>query len=167
MLILLLVGALRGRIRLVVGSTAQVADRIRRPLSLPRAAAVALAVSILIAAIFAKRAGAVAFPLVTLVLWRGYGVATLTKIAVALLAVAVPLLYLIVSPGDQGGYDFNYSQQADRRPLGGGRRDRAARDRRLAVDRRVASRRAPQAVVTPDRDEQQPPSPVEQEVIRS
>ncbi len=167
MLILLLVGALRGRIRLVVGSTAEVADRIRRPLSLPRAAAVALAVSILIAAIFAKRAGAVAFPLVTLVLWRGYGVATLTKIAVALLAVAVPLLYLIVSPGDQGGYDFNYSNK-----LIGAHWVGVAAIVLLAIAAwqsigalRAAARRRPSS--PPDRDEQQPPSPVEQEVIRS
>jgi arabinofuranan 3-O-arabinosyltransferase len=167
MLVLLLVGAVRRRVRLAVGATLPVADRARRPLSLPRAAAVALAVSIVVAAIFARRAGAVAFPLVTLVLWRGYGVATLTWIAVALLGIVVPLVYLIASPTNQGGYDFAYSTK-----LIGAHWIGVAAIVLLALAvwesigaLRAAARRGPPS--PPHRDEQHPPSPVEQEVVRS
>ena len=167
MLVLLLVGAVRRRVRLAVGATLPVADRVRRPLSLPHAAAVALAVSIVVAAIFAKRAGAVAFPLVTLVLWRGYGAATLTWIAVGLLGIVVPLVYLIVSPTNQGGYNFDYSVK-----LIGAHWIGVAAIVLLAIAAwqsigalRAAVRRKP---TSPERgDEQHPPSPVEQEVVRS
>ncbi len=167
MLILLLVGAVRRRIRLVVGATLPVADRLRRPLSLPRAAAVALAISIIVGAIFAKRAGAVAFPLVALVLWRGYGAATLTWIAVGLLGIVVPLVYLIVSPPNQGGYNFDYSVKLISAHWIG-----VAAIVLLAIAAwqsivalRAAARRGPPS--RPQRDEQHPPSPVEQEVVRS
>ena len=167
MLILLLVGAVRRRIRLVVGATLPVADRLRRPLSLPRAAAVALAISIIVGAIFAKRAGAVAFPLVALVLWRGYGAATLTWIAVGLLGIVVPLVYLIVSPPNQGGYNFDYSVKLISAHWIG-----VAAIVLLAIAAwqsivalRAAARRGPPS--RPQRDEQHPPSPVEEEVVRS
>jgi arabinofuranan 3-O-arabinosyltransferase len=167
MLILLLVGAVRRRIRLVAGTTMAVPERIRRPLSLPRAGAVALAVSIVVGAIFAKRAGAVAFPLVTLVLWRGYGAATLTWIAVGLLGIVVPLVYLVVSPPNQGGYNFDYSVK-----LIGAHWIGVAAIVLLAIAAwqsvgalRAAARRPPPS--RPHRDEQHPPGPVEQEVVRS
>ena len=58
--------------------------------------------------IFAIRAGAVSFPLLTLVLWRGIGAGALARVAAVLLAVVVPVIYLITSPANQGGYDFSY-----------------------------------------------------------
>lgn len=167
MLILLLVAVVRRRIRLVAGATSPIADRIRRPVSLPRAAAVAVVVSIVVGAIFAKRAGAVAFPLVTLVLWRGYGAATLTWIAVGLLGIVVPLVYLLHSPPDQGGYNFDYSVK-----LIGAHWIGVAAIVLLAIATwqsigalRAARRQPPRS--GPHTDEQHPPSPVEQEVVRS
>jgi hypothetical protein len=167
MLALLLAGLLRRRVRLVVGATLPIADRVRRPLSLPRAAAIALAVSIVVGAIFAKRAGAVAFPLVALVLWRGYGAATLTWIAIGLLGIVVPLVYLIVSPPNQGGYNFDYSVK-----LIGAHWIGVAAIVLLALAAsqsigalRAAARGKPPS--PPHRDEQHPASAVEQEVVRS
>jgi hypothetical protein len=79
------------------------------PMPLGRAAAISLALALGLGFIFAVRVGAVAFPLLTLILWRGVRVPTLTRIAAGLLAVAVPLAYLITSPQNQGGYNFSYS----------------------------------------------------------
>jgi arabinofuranan 3-O-arabinosyltransferase len=79
------------------------------PMPLGRAAAIALVLALGLGFIFAVRVGAVAFPLLTLILWRGVRVPTLTRIAAGLLAVAVPLAYLITSPQNQGGYNFSYS----------------------------------------------------------
>jgi arabinofuranan 3-O-arabinosyltransferase len=79
------------------------------PMGLGRAAAISLVLALALGFIFAVRVGAVAFPLLTLILWRGVRVPTLTRIAAGLLAVAVPLAYLITSPQNQGGYNFSYS----------------------------------------------------------
>jgi arabinofuranan 3-O-arabinosyltransferase len=76
---------------------------------LPRAAAIAFVVTIPLALLFAKRTSVVIFPLVTLILWRGVGVQLLTLTAAGLIGVVVPLLYLIASPKDRGGYNFEYS----------------------------------------------------------
>jgi hypothetical protein len=71
--------------------------------------ALSVLISVPVALVFALRAGAVTFPVLTLILWRGVRPASLTRAAVLLLGVAVPITYLIVSPRNQGGYDFAYS----------------------------------------------------------
>jgi hypothetical protein len=54
--------------------------------------------------VFALRAGVVIGPLVAFVLWRGIGARTLSVWAGGLLAVVVPVLYLVVPIRDRGGY---------------------------------------------------------------
>jgi hypothetical protein len=81
----------------------------REPIALARAALISLVLALALGFVFAVRVGAVAFPLLTLILWRGVAAATLTRIAAGLLAVAVPVAYLIISPENQGGYNFSYS----------------------------------------------------------
>lgn len=81
------------------------------PRSLPSAAALGLLGAIPLGYLFAIRAGAGLFVLLTFVLWRGYRPRTLALAAAALLGVAVPLVYLVASPRNQGGYGFAYSTQ--------------------------------------------------------
>jgi len=110
LLVFLLVGALRGRVRPAIrAAIAQLPEAPARGLPLPQAAGVALLLSIAVGAIFALRAGAAAFPLLTFVLWRGFGPGTLVRIAAILMAVAVPIAYAIGSPPNLGGYNFAYS----------------------------------------------------------
>jgi hypothetical protein len=79
--------------------------------SLPAAAAVGLAIAIPLGYLFAIRAGAALFVLVTLVLWRGLATRTLVLAAAALLGLAVPVAYAIAQPHNQGGYGFGYATQ--------------------------------------------------------
>lgn len=73
----------------------------------------ALAAGVLAAAafgfVFALRAGVVIGPLLALVLWRGASARALTLAAGALLALVVPLLYLVIPGDDRGGYDTRYA----------------------------------------------------------
>jgi arabinofuranan 3-O-arabinosyltransferase len=80
--------------------------------SLPAAAALGLAVAIPLGYLFAIRAGAALFVLVTFVLWRGFATRTLILVAAALLGLAVPAAYVIAQPHNQGGYGFGYATQA-------------------------------------------------------
>jgi arabinofuranan 3-O-arabinosyltransferase len=80
-------------------------------LSLPAAVAIAIGAALVIAFAFALRAGAVALPLVALVLWRGVGVRRLTIAAGALLAVVVPVLYVVHPGNDDGGYDTAFASE--------------------------------------------------------
>jgi arabinofuranan 3-O-arabinosyltransferase len=84
-------------------------ERRARPMPLARAAAVALAATLPLAFLFAARSSIAIFPVLTLILWRGVGPGPLTAGAAALLGVAVPLIYLVWSPTDRGGYNFEYS----------------------------------------------------------
>jgi hypothetical protein len=79
--------------------------------SLPKAAAIAFVLTIPLALLFAKRTSVVIFPALTLILWRAISVRLLTAVAAVLIGVAVPLLYLIESPTDRGGYNFEYGLQ--------------------------------------------------------
>ena len=60
-------------------------------MSLPRAAAIALLLTIPLATLFALRTSVAIFPLLTLVLWRAVSVRTLTLAAAAALGVVVPI----------------------------------------------------------------------------
>jgi hypothetical protein len=80
-------------------------------LPLPRAALIALVVTVPLALLFALRTSVAIFPLLTLVLWRGVGSRVLAISAGLLLAVAVPLLYLIIAPTNRGGFNFEYSTE--------------------------------------------------------
>jgi hypothetical protein len=86
-------------------------ERTAPSLPLPRAAAIAFVLTVPLALLFAKRTSVVIFPLLTLILWRGVGARMLTAAAAGLLAVVVPLLYLVAAPIDRGGYNFEYSLQ--------------------------------------------------------
>ena len=63
-----------------------------RRLALPRAAALALVLTVPLALLFAKRTSVVIFPLLTLILWRGAGARLLTAACALLLRLGVPLL---------------------------------------------------------------------------
>ncbi len=172
MVALLLFGARRGVTRRVP------ADAVRRlpeatagGMALPVAVAAALVLAVPISLIFALRAGAVSFPLLAFVLWRGFGPATLTWAGAALLGIVVPITYLIVSPTNQGGYNFAYSTKliaahwfgvaaivllalAVWKTTAGARRER-----------RGPPPSSPQATV--DERDEQPVRAVEQEVVRT
>jgi hypothetical protein len=109
MLLFLIWGALRhpvvvsrtaGRLLPVVGS---------HPRSLLRAAAIAFLMALPLGYLFAVRAGAGLFLLLTFVLWRGFAPEKLVLAAAGLLGIVVPLIYLFVAPHHHGGYDFAYS----------------------------------------------------------
>jgi hypothetical protein len=82
-----------------------------RPSSMPlrRAALAALVGTLPLAFLFAARGALLIFPILTLILWRGVASRVLTAIAAVLLAVVIPILYVILSPRDRGGYNFEYS----------------------------------------------------------
>jgi hypothetical protein len=82
------------------------------PRPLVHAAPVALVLALVVAFVFALRAGAVAFPLLTLILWRGASIAALVGVASLLLGVVVPLLYVAFPPEDFGGYNSGYAGEA-------------------------------------------------------
>jgi hypothetical protein len=78
-------------------------------LPLLRALLVAAAVAIPLALLFAFRTGPLIFLGLAVILWRGVGPRALTAVAAVLLAVVVPLVYLVSSPANRGGYNFEYS----------------------------------------------------------
>jgi arabinofuranan 3-O-arabinosyltransferase len=84
-------------------------DDAPRGWPLRRALAAGLAVALVVGFVFALRAGVVAGPAVALLLWRGVGTRRLTLAAGSLLALAVPLIYLIWPAGDRGGYNNEYA----------------------------------------------------------
>jgi hypothetical protein len=81
----------------------------RRPFAV--AAALALPLAAIVAFVFALRAGALAFPLLTLLLWRGASLEWLLAAAGALLAIVVPLVYLLFPPDDMGGHNSSYASE--------------------------------------------------------
>lgn len=110
LIVFMLFGAVRGGVRPTVrAAITQLPAAPARGLPLLLAAPIALVLSTVIGAIFALRAGAGAFPLLAFVLWRGFEPGALARIAALLLAIAVPVAYLIGSPPNLGGYNFDYS----------------------------------------------------------
>ena len=73
-----------------------------------RALVAAAAGAVLIAGMFALRAGVVAFPLLAFVLWRGFAPTRLTLAAAGLLGIVVPIIYAVVQVPNLGGYNFDY-----------------------------------------------------------
>jgi hypothetical protein len=61
--------------------------------------------------VFAWRAGLLITVGLFVIFWRGFGPRTLAATAGMLLAVVVPIVYLITDPRNLGGYNFNYSVQ--------------------------------------------------------
>jgi arabinofuranan 3-O-arabinosyltransferase len=105
---LVAVGVLRRR-RPAAAPPGLLRERLARPMPLGRAAAIALAATVPLAFLFAARSSIAIFPILTLILWLGVGAGPLTAGAAALLGVAVPFIYLVWSPTDRGGYNFEYS----------------------------------------------------------
>ena len=60
-------------------------------------------------ALFGLRAGAVAAPILALLLWRGAGAPLLLAAAGVLLAVVVPLVYLLFPVENRNGFNPAYS----------------------------------------------------------
>ena len=172
LIVFMLFGAVRGRVRPAVrAAITQLPAAPARGLPLPLAAALALALAIPIGAIFALRAGAGSFPLLTFVLWRGYEPGALTRIAALLLAIAVPIAYLLGSPPNLGGYNFDYSTKLiDAHWIGVAALVLLA----LATFKSLAAARPRRDLATPpsagrgiDEREQDSPRRVEKEVVRS
>jgi arabinofuranan 3-O-arabinosyltransferase len=112
LLLAFLVLGLRRRGRRAVAAPAPLPpERAAARLPLPRAAVIALVLTVPLALLFAKRTSVVIFPLLTVILWRGVSARLLAATAAGLLGVVVPLMYLIASPIDRGGYNFEYSLQ--------------------------------------------------------
>ena len=98
----------RGRAR-VEEKLALLPDARPAPMPLVRAAALAFAVTLPLAFLFAARSSVVIFPALTLIFWRGWSPRALVAAAAGLLVVVVPLLYALDPPRDRGGYNFEYS----------------------------------------------------------
>jgi arabinofuranan 3-O-arabinosyltransferase len=73
------------------------------------ALAFGLAAGIALGFLFAFRAGAVLAAVVALALWRGVSARTLILGAGGLLAVVVPLIYVLFPPDDLGGFNPEYA----------------------------------------------------------
>ena len=78
-------------------------------MALPFALGLAALMSIPVGLVFALRAGAATFPVLAIILWRGYGPRLLVPVAAVLLGVVVPFVYVVFPPPNLGGYNFNYS----------------------------------------------------------
>ena len=78
---------------------------------LPRALLIAFALTAPLALLFALRTSVAIFPLLTLILWRGIGARALALVAALLLGLVVPALYVLISPRDRGGFNFEYSTE--------------------------------------------------------
>jgi hypothetical protein len=110
LLLLLLAGRRRRATPPRVPAAAAESPLPARPFA--RAAMLAAAIAAVVAFVFALRAGAVAFPLLTILLWRGASVSTLIAVAGGLLAVVVPALYVVFPPDDLGGQNSSFAAEA-------------------------------------------------------
>jgi hypothetical protein len=84
-------------------------DDARRPWSLRSALLAGLAAGVLLGFAFALRAGVAIAPAVALILWRGWSPRALILAAGGLLAIVVPILYVLFPGRDRGGYDTEYA----------------------------------------------------------
>jgi len=93
------------------GATPPVAASPPRALALParRAALLAVPVALALGFLFAARGTPIFYAAAFVVLWRGVSERALALGGGAVLAIAVPLLTVIVRPEDRGGYNPEYS----------------------------------------------------------
>jgi arabinofuranan 3-O-arabinosyltransferase len=77
----------------------------------PARTAIALGVlaGVVLGFAFSIRSGLVIAPVVAVVAWRGIGARALTLAAGALLLIAVPAIYMLHLPPNQGGFDYTYA----------------------------------------------------------
>jgi hypothetical protein len=109
-LVLLLLMVVRRPRRIDAAEPREAIEPDDRPWRLParEALLVGVAAAVVFGFVFALRAGVVIGPVTALVLWRGMSARTMILIAGALLAVVVPLIYVIFPATDRGGYDPAY-----------------------------------------------------------
>lgn len=72
-----------------------------------RAAAAGLAAALVLGFVFAIRAGVLIGPAVFVILWRGIGARTLALVGGTILAIGVPLAYVLKPGDDLGGFNTN------------------------------------------------------------
>jgi hypothetical protein len=109
LLFLLLGGRLGPRARVLVPAPEVLPDPPPARLPLPHAVVLAAIVTVPLCLIFALRSSVAILVVLALILWRGYGGRILALIAAGLLGVVVPLIYVFVTPKNEGGFDFSYS----------------------------------------------------------
>ena len=78
-------------------------------MSARRAALIAIPAALALGFIFAARATPLFYAGVFVVLWRGIDARQLALAGGAILAIAVPVLTLIIRPEDRGGYNPEYA----------------------------------------------------------
>jgi len=115
LLALLVAGLLRRRGRATArtaeaeGARGPTCERRTRALPLGHALAIGVAVGAVGAFLFALRAGLVIGPAAALILWRGVAAAPLALTAGVLAGVALPAVYLLFPPADNGGFNSDYA----------------------------------------------------------
>lgn len=109
LLAFLLIGSVRRGRHAPIARRADLPDGTPGRIPLPKALAIGVGASLVLGFVFALRAGVVLGPLTALVLWRGIGAKALTLTATALLALVVPLLYVIAPGDDRGGYSTTFA----------------------------------------------------------
>jgi hypothetical protein len=88
--------------------------RPARPRMSPaRAIVIALILTVPLSFIFAWRSALFIAPLLALVFWRGVGARALAATSAALIAIAIPLEYVIAQPNNEGGHGYNFGYSVD------------------------------------------------------
>jgi hypothetical protein len=109
--LLLLVFVVRRPVRRADDAPAEAcwADRPQQGVALPRALALGLLAAVVLGFCFSLRSGLAIFAGVSLVAWRGIPARVLALAAGILLALLVPLLYLLFPAENLGGYNPGYA----------------------------------------------------------
>ena len=81
----------------------------RTPMPLRRAIPLAIALALPLSFIFAWRSALFIAPVLAIVFWRGIGPRPLAAASASLIAVAIPIEYVIAQPNNEGGYNFGFS----------------------------------------------------------
>jgi hypothetical protein len=88
--------------------------RPARPgMPLRRAIPLAVVVAFPLSFIFAWRAGLFIAPALAIVFWRAVGARVLAATSAGLIAIAIPLEYLIAQPNNEGGHGYNFGYSVD------------------------------------------------------
>jgi len=83
----------------------------RGPLGWRTALAIGIGAGLVGGFLFALRAGVIVGPAIALLLWRGVGARTCALAAAGLAGVAVPAVYLLFPPEDEGGFNARYATE--------------------------------------------------------